>query len=100
MRAGMAAYADAQASAENQGVADSSGAMGGQGSIQSQVNSNLSFLDSYSYLSDRSGAALGKANEFATSASIWGGVAKLGEEAYSASGGFKGPKPPAPTTGG
>lgn len=45
--------ATAQNNAENQGVAGSSANLGGVGSIQSQLASNMSFLDQYKALSDK-----------------------------------------------
>lgn len=72
------AYANAQSAAENQGVADSSSAIGGQGSIESQLSGNLSFLDTMGGLSDQASDALGKAAAFKQNASDWGQVASTG----------------------
>lgn len=58
IRQARAAYASAQQSAENQGVASSSSAQGGQSSITSQLNSNLSFLDQYKVFTDQASGAL------------------------------------------
>lgn len=54
------AQANAQQSAENQGVASSSSAIGGQESIVSQTTSNLSFLDKYNAFTDAAQTAMGK----------------------------------------
>lgn len=94
IREARTSYASVQQAAENQGVATSSVAQGGQSSISAQLGSNLSFLDQYGYLSDQSGRALSRANSAGSNASMWAGVAEIGKTAYSASGGFTGPKPP------
>lgn len=93
IRASRQASAGVQQAAENQGVATSSVAQGGQASIQSQMNSNLSFLDQYHYFSDQAADAIGKAQVASSHASMWGQVAQLGAEAFSYAGGtgaFKG----------
>ena len=94
LREARQSYANSQQAAANQGVETSSVAVGGQASITSQFNSNLSFLDKFGYFSDQASKALGKANDAATNGSMWGAVAGLGAQAYAASGGFTGPKPP------
>lgn len=99
------AYATAQQHAENQGVANSSSAQGGQGSIFSQGLANLSFLDNYGFYSDQAGKALEKAMHYGSNASMWGSIAELGSTVYSMSGGIphgggggaKGPTPPSPS---
>jgi hypothetical protein len=58
------AYAQAQAAAENQNVSSSSAAQGGQGSIVSQLQDNLSFLDQYGFFQDQASRALGKAQTY------------------------------------
>ena len=64
--------------AENQGAGGTSSALGAQGSIQSQLNNNLSFLDTQKSLADSAGgASLIAANARAT-ASNWGAVSGLG----------------------
>ena len=68
------AYATAQSNAENQGVAGSSSALGGAGSIRSQLSGNLSFLDRYDSLRNQ----ISKAN---LSASTWMTTASLFESA-------------------
>ena len=77
IRASRLAYAQSQAAAENQGVAGSSSAQGGQGSIVSQLNDNLSFLDQYGLMTDQAQRHLGKAASLQSSASMWGDVAGL-----------------------
>ncbi len=62
IRTSRIAYANSQQEAANQGVGDSSASQGGLGSIQSQLNSNLSFLDQYNRLSDAAGKKIGEAN--------------------------------------
>lgn len=56
----LAAASAVQAGA-NQGVSNSSAVQGGVGSIISQGNSNVSFLDHFNYLSDQASIELGKA---------------------------------------
>ena len=80
------ARATAAISAEGQGVADSSGAQGGQGSIVSQGNSNLSFLDQMGRLSDQGSRALGRATTFGNYSQIFSGVANLAVTAASFAG--------------
>lgn len=98
VRSARSSYAEAQQNAQNQGVQDSSSAEGGQGSIVSQVNSNLSFLDQYGFYSDQASKAMGQARDAQYEGQIWGQVTGLAEKVYEANGGskaFKGPKPPA-----
>jgi ABC-type protease/lipase transport system fused ATPase/permease subunit len=99
MRAGRLAMAEAQQNASNQGVGDSSSGRGGAASIFSQTSVNLSFLDQYGYYSDQASRHLQKSANAQASASMWGAVAQLGGTVYGMSGGFKGPKPPAPKEG-
>lgn len=92
-----AARANVTQSAENQGVADTSAAQGGQGSIQSQVSSNLSFLDQYGMLSDQASSKMNSAMGAQGNASMWGAIAGAGGQVFSAVGGFgafSGPTPP------
>lgn len=86
-----------QQAAENQGVAASSVAAGGAASIASQMNSNLSFLDKYDFLSDQTSRAMGKAMEYESRASMWSSIGNFGFQLFGAAGGFgafKGPTPP------
>lgn len=80
------AYAKSQQSAENQGVSISSSSQGGLGSIQSQLGSNLSFLDQISTINDQASAALGRAATFEQRAKTADSVAGLGFSAFGASG--------------
>ena len=75
------AYATAQSNAENQGVAGSSSALGGAGSIRSQLSGNLSFLDRYDSLSNQITKANLNASSWMTTASMFdaaGSLATLG----------------------
>jgi hypothetical protein len=94
VREGRRAYASAQQAAANQGVADSSSAQGGAGSILSQTDANLSFLDRFGYFSDQASRALQKSANYTAQAGMWGQVAQFGSEVFQATGGFKGPSPP------
>lgn len=62
----------------NQGAGDTSASLGALGSIQSQLNQGLSFLDGYNQLSDQASVALGKANKASASAQVWGQVSQFG----------------------
>jgi hypothetical protein len=75
------AYATAQSNAENQGVAGSSSALGGAGSIRSQLSGNLSFLDRSDALSNQITKANLSASSWMTTASMFnaaGDLATLG----------------------
>lgn len=77
------ALAGAQVSAEAGGVSRSSGAAGGQGSIQSQGLSNLTFIDNMNKLSDQASVALGKAITNGNYAQMFSGVADLAMAFYN-----------------
>lgn len=101
IRAGRDAQAKVAQAAENQGVAGSSAAQGGQASIVSQMTGNLSFLDQYGFLSDQAGQALQRSMAFQGKSDMWKSVAGLGMQLFSSAGGvqgiagaFKGPPPP------
>jgi hypothetical protein len=64
--------------AANQGVSNSSAALGGMGSIEQQLNQGLSFLDGYNTLSDQASRYIGKANKAGVNAGMWGSVSNLG----------------------
>jgi cobalamin biosynthesis protein CobT len=64
IRSARVATARATNAAATQGALGSSGSMGGLASIQSQLGSNLSFLDTYGKLSDVATESLGRANVF------------------------------------
>lgn len=72
----------------NQGSQDTSAALGGLGSIQTQANQGLSFLDQYNTLSDQASIALGKANSANASAQVWGQVSQLGFQVSGNAGGI------------
>lgn len=77
IRQGRIAAATATANAENQGASGSSAALGGVGSIRSQVGSNLSFLDQYGRLSDQiTGQNISAAN-YGAQAQLFGDIANL-----------------------
>jgi regulator of protease activity HflC (stomatin/prohibitin superfamily) len=84
------AAANAEQTGESQGSAASSSAIGGQGSIQSQLGSNLSFLDQYNHLADQASIALGNASNLTfqehsaeRSASNYGQIASLGMTVFA-----------------
>jgi hypothetical protein len=83
IRAARLANAQAVVTAENQGASTSSSAVGGQSSITSQLNSNLSFLDQYGTLSDQASAALGKAQTWEHRSKNGSAAAGLGMFAVS-----------------
>ena len=73
--------------AANQGASDTSAALGGQGSIQSQLNNNLSFLDTQSSLADKAGGASVARQSAINNAQNWGAISDLGMKVFSMSGG-------------
>lgn len=81
-KAGRQAAALAIQAGENQGVADSSGVQGGVGSIRSQTNSNLSFLDRQGQLADYAGGMFDKAQRWSNRAQLFAGVADLAMTGY------------------
>lgn len=98
------AYAANAQGAETAGASMSSASMGGLGSIQSQLNSNISFLDKNQQLADQGSIALGKMRSAEANASSFGAVAGLAMQTASLSGSgafdriFKSkPKPPVVT---
>lgn len=72
--------------AANQGVSNSSAALGAQGSIQSQLNQGLSFLDGMNTLADQAGRALTKANEYGVQAQTWNTIGKFGQQLFASAG--------------
>lgn len=64
IKAARLAFATAQQGAENQGAANTSSSVGGLGSIQSQLSSNLSFLDQNQVLADAGSVQIGLANKY------------------------------------
>lgn len=81
-KAGRQAAALAIQAGENQGVADSSGAQGGVGSIRSQTTSNLSFLDRQGQLADYAGNMFDKAQRWSNRAQLFAGAADLAMTGY------------------
>ena len=71
------AYATSQSNAENQGVASSSSALGGAGSIRSQMSGTMSFLDQYGQLSDKINSANMSASSWASKANLFSDVSSL-----------------------
>lgn len=72
------ARANATNSAATQGVLDSSGSIGGVGSISSQLKDNISFLDQWNQYSDLGSQALGRANVYGQRAQMAQTVSGLG----------------------
>jgi hypothetical protein len=85
IKAGRQAQALAIQAGENQGVAGSSGVAGGAGSIRSQMNANLSFLDKQTQLADYAGSMFNKAAKWEQTATTFGGIANLASVGYGAS---------------
>lgn len=83
VREGRRSAATAAQNAENQGVAGSSIGQGGVGSIISQTNSNLSFLDRYGYMSDQASKFLQKSADYQAKGQMWGAIAGIGEKIAS-----------------
>ena len=88
IRTGRQALAQVQQTAENQGVASSSAAEGGQGSIVSQMMSNVSFLDGYNHMTDLAQDAMGKAYYHQNKSDMWGAVSNFGFTLASNAAGF------------
>lgn len=82
IRSARMARASAENAAATQGVSDSSGAAGGVGSIVSQLNSNLSFLDTWNKYSDMGSEALGRANVYGQRAQLAQTVTRFGISAW------------------
>jgi hypothetical protein len=78
IRAARLAGASLVQNSVNSGAQESSAALGGLGSIQSQLNSNLSFLDTQGRLADRASAASQAAANAKQSAQKWGAISDLG----------------------
>jgi hypothetical protein len=72
-----ASYAQAAQAAANQGASLTSASEGGLGSIASQGNENLSFLDQYKGISNNINARLGKATKLNGQAEMFGQIAAL-----------------------
>lgn len=81
------AYATQVQGAQNAGVSSSSGALGGQSSLISQTQDNISFLDRFGVLKDASATATSQANAASARAGAFGAVGQLGMQVFSAAGG-------------
>lgn len=93
VRAARLSYGQTSQAAVNQGAENSSASLGGLGSIASQLNSNLSFLDTNNRISDLATAAGARAAKAGAAAEVWGAVAGAGMKVFDAAGGvgaFKG----------
>jgi hypothetical protein len=77
IRTSRVARARATNAAASQGVMGSSGNLGGLASIQAQLGSNLSFLDSYNRLSDVASEQLGRANTYTQRAETASSVGRV-----------------------
>lgn len=73
--------------AETRGASTTSGFLGGLGSIQSQLNSNLSFLDTQTRLSDAASVQAGRASNYNAQSQIWAGVSDVAKSVFTAAGG-------------
>ncbi len=78
IREGRIRFAAAQQNAENQGVGSSSGAQGGQGSILTQLASNVSFIDDQQTAARVSGAFMDRAAKASSYADMWSSLSSLG----------------------
>lgn len=78
IRTGRQALAQVQQAAENQGVATSSAAQGGQSSVVTQMMSNVSFLDEYNHLTDVAEQFGATAQKYSAKADMWGSISNFG----------------------
>lgn len=74
--------------AANSGAERSSVALGALGSIQSQLNRNLSFLDTNQKLSNLAGYYASQANIRSSSSQTWSAISSLGMQVFQGAGGF------------
>lgn len=77
IRDGRLRFAAAQQNSENQGVGESSSAAGGQGSILTQMNSNVSFIDDQQTAANVSGAFMDKAARAQGQSQMWSSFSNL-----------------------
>ena len=75
------------ATTQGAGGGQTSASLGGLGSIDSQLQSNLSFLDTNNKLSDLASEAAGRAAKYGAAAQVFGDVASLGVQVFNAAGG-------------
>lgn len=88
IRAGRLTAATMAQTAANSGGAElSSVALGAMGSIRSQINANLSFLDTNQKLADQAGLAASKAASAQRTAAMWGDVTAVGKQVFNLAGG-------------
>lgn len=78
IRSGRDAFANIQQNAENQGVAMSSNAVGGESSVLTQMMSNVSFLDVQNKLTDTAEQYSGEAMRYQAQANMWSAVENFG----------------------
>ena len=67
----------------NSGGSSTSAALGGMGSIVSQLNGNLSFLDTQSSLADKAGAQSQVAASARANGAKWGAITDLGMSVFN-----------------
>jgi hypothetical protein len=72
----------------NQGASTTSAAVGGQASIQSQLSSNLGFLDQSGSINTNIGNYMSQSNKYQAKAADWGAIGSFGSNVFSAAGGF------------
>lgn len=78
IRSARIAGANVVQGAANTGGSDTSAALGTMGSIASQIDSNLSFLDTQTSLANKAGAESQVAQTAKANAATWGQVSDLG----------------------
>ena len=83
IKAARFSYAQAQQGAENQGAQYSSSSEGGLGSIQSQLGSNLSFLDQNQILADAASVQIGIANKYQSRARTADAVGSVANSVFA-----------------
>lgn len=74
--------------AVNSGAETSSIALGALGSIQSQLGSSLSFLDTSQKLATRAGDAASRANIHQSRSQTWGAISSTAFQVFGMAGGF------------
>jgi len=84
------AAGESKQSAASQGAIGSSASIGGLAGATTAYTSNATFLDQMGSISNRAFSASMKAAKYGQQASMWGSVASLGSQAFSAAGGFGG----------
>jgi hypothetical protein len=74
----------------NQGAGDSSAVAGGQASLTTQLNSGIGFQGQMGNMSTSATNSIFEANKAGASAGLFGSIANLGANIFSAQGGFAG----------